>query len=115
MIRSRSLIPVSVLEAWLRSDRLEVLDEISLLRRGQVQVEGLVVVLHHGEQVREASVVVEAALLMRPETGQRTGSVHVRGRSVGLEVVDADLTSGVHVESGLGEEWWHVARGALRR
>jgi hypothetical protein len=50
------------------SDSLQVLDQIFLARIAEVQLEVRIVVVHHVEQGGEASVVVEAALLMRPES-----------------------------------------------
>src|SRR5262245_66418415 len=43
--------------ATCESKRLQVLDEIGLLSRGEIQAEQLVVVIHDREQVRRAPVV----------------------------------------------------------
>jgi hypothetical protein len=45
--------------------RLEILDQIALLVRIQVELEYLLVVVHDGVQVRKTAVVVEAALRTR--------------------------------------------------
>ena len=57
--------------------------------------------------------MVEAALLVGPQAGQRAGPVHVGRRPVGLEVVDADLAARVQVLTRLGEGRRHVAGRAL--
>src|SRR5262249_54901826 len=56
----------------------QVLHQVVLLGAGQAQVEHPVVVLDHGKQGREPAVVEEAALLVGPQPGQRSGAVHVR-------------------------------------
>src|SRR5262245_23334587 len=86
------------------SQRLQVLDEISLLRIGQAEALERVVMVHHVEQGREPTIVIEAALHVRPQTVERRGAIAAIGRALGLEVVDADLLGGVHVPAGLGVE-----------
>src|SRR3954449_1711369 len=103
---------VSVLDRE-RLQSAQVVDEVRALPRGQVQSERAVVVRDHGLQAGEAAVVVEAALGVRAQALERAGAVHVRGRPVGLEVVDADVARGVQVEPRLGEQGRHVARRAL--
>src|SRR2546422_11684663 len=71
--------------------RLQVLDQIALPLRLQPEAEEAVVVIDNITQRRKAAVVEEAALLMRPQSGKRGGTVHVRRRSIGLKRVDADL------------------------
>src|SRR6185295_12185269 len=63
---------------------------------------------------REAAIVIEAALLVRPQAGERRGAVLVRRRALGLERVDAHLGRRVEVLPGLGVERRHVAGRALR-
>src|SRR5262249_49786986 len=82
--------------------------------RAQVQAEYAVVVLDHVEQRREAPVVVEAALLVRPEALERRRAVALVWRALRLEVVDPDLFGGVHVPTGLRVERRHVAARAVR-
>ena len=54
------------LRAIRRSDPLQVLHQIALLRIAESQVELPIVVIHHLEQRGESPVVVEAALLVCP-------------------------------------------------
>src|SRR5262249_53250279 len=75
-------------------ETLQVFDELGLLPRAQVQAEYAVVVLDHVEQRREAPVVVEAALLVRPEALERRRAVALVWRALRLEVVDPDLFGG---------------------
>src|ERR1043166_3834041 len=96
------------------SQREQVLHQVVLLGGGQVQVEHVVVVLHHCLEGREPAVVVEAALLVAPQPSQRGGAVHVRRRAVRLEVADADGFAGDQVLARLGEGRRHVAGRALR-
>src|SRR5712692_255550 len=96
-----------------RSQRLEELHQVGLLRARQAQAERRVVVVDHGIQRREATVVVEAALLAGEQTPQRGRPVVPVGRPVGLESVDPDLRAGVHVPAGLGVERRNVALGAV--
>src|SRR6266540_6098170 len=70
---------------------LQILYEVALLPRGKPQPEKPVVMIHHVEQRGEAAVVKEPALLVRPEPLQRRGPVMFIGRTVRLEIVDADL------------------------
>src|SRR5262249_47700725 len=53
--------PPSARRSDRRSQRLEILDEVGLLRVGQGQVEDGDVVVHHVEQRGEPAVVIEAA------------------------------------------------------
>src|SRR5262249_29954529 len=73
------------------SQRPEVLHQVLLLLVGEVEVLEGVVVVHHRQQRLEPTVVVEAALVMRPQAAQRCRAVHVGGRAVRLEVADADV------------------------
>lgn len=61
------------------SDTFQVLDQVGLVALAEVQAELLVVVIDHVEQGGEAAVMIEAALLVRPQAGQRSRAVHVRG------------------------------------
>src|SRR5215469_4519725 len=96
-------------------NREQVLHEVVLLGACQVQMEHPVVVLDHGQQGREAAVVEEAALLVGPQPGQRSGAEHVRRRAVCLEAVDADRAWRNQIPARLGEDRRHVARRAFRR
>jgi len=96
-------------------DSLQVLDQVAFLRRVEVQVEMPIVVIHHVEQGGEASIMVEAALLVRPQPCQRCRAVHVGRRAVGLERVDADLARRMQIVPRLGKERRDVAGRALGR
>src|SRR5215510_9608625 len=71
---SKDRIRTSSVFRWPRwrscSERFQVLDELVDLRIGQAQIERLVVVLYDGDQRRVAAVVIEAALLVRPQAFQ---------------------------------------------
>src|SRR5512142_1788664 len=82
--------------------RLQVLDEVALLRGRQREREGGVVVRDDRGQVGEAAVVIEAALGVREQALERRRAIALVGRALRLEVVDADLGGGVHVPTGLG-------------
>src|SRR6185369_12578873 len=90
------------------------LNEVSPLLVAQVCPEETVVVLDNVAQRGEASIVIEAALLMCPESLQRSGSVTFIGRPLGLKVVDSNLRWSVHVPARLRVDWRHVTDGTLR-
>src|SRR5262249_15726299 len=75
----------------LRLERLQVLGQIVVLLVGQFQSQKGVVVVDDLPEARKPAIVVEAPLLVAPESREGCGSVHVRRRPVGLEAVDADL------------------------
>src|SRR3954468_2395505 len=60
----------------VRSQRQQVLDQVVLLGRRQLQPEGRVVVPNHRVQVGVPAVVVEPALTVGPQPAQRAGPVH---------------------------------------
>src|SRR3954469_9167285 len=95
-----------------RSQGLQILDEVGDFLRREPQSEEAVVVVDDGLEVRESAVVVVAPLGMTPEPAQRRGAIAECGRSIGLEVVDADLGGQVQIESRLGEQGRDVAVGA---
>src|SRR5215213_9234300 len=70
--------------------------------------------LDHVAQRCETSVVIEAALLVRPESFEWCGSIAFVGRAFRLEVVNADLFRRMHVPARLCEDWRHVTRRTLR-
>jgi hypothetical protein len=72
-----------------------------------------VVVFDHVEQCREPPVVVEAALLVRPQPGQRRRAGHMGWRAVGLERIDTDLGGGVQILPGLRVQRRYVAGRAF--
>jgi hypothetical protein len=62
------------LEQWTSScelERLQELDEVALFGVGEREAEHALVVVHHFVERLEAAVVVEAALRVRPQAGQR--------------------------------------------
>lgn len=93
----------------------QVLDHVVLLCCGQIQLEERVVMVDHVQQRREATVVVEPALFVRPQSCQWRGAIHVGGRAIRLKRVDADLARGVQVVSGLREERRNMTRRAAGR
>src|SRR5437762_13381499 len=94
---------------------LQILHKVFFLLVGETQREETVVMVHHVEEGGEPAVVVEAAFLMRPESGQRRGAIHVRRRAVGLERIDTDLTRRMEVVPRLSEEWREMTRRAPAR
>jgi len=81
--------------------RLQKLDQISLLGAGQTKVEATVVVIDDGLKRRETTVVEKAAFLVRPQSFQRRCPIPFVGGSVRLEVVDANLLASIHVPAWL--------------
>src|SRR5215831_4165899 len=57
--------------------------------------------------------MVEATALSAPQTGKRSGAIHVGGRSVSLERIHADLTWSVQVIPRFCVQRRHVAAGAF--
>src|SRR2546423_2419717 len=96
------------------SERFQVLGDIVHLRRRQVKIERVVVVLHDGEQRRESTVVIKAALLVRPRALERRRAIAMIRRAIRLEVVDADFRAGVHRPARFAEERRHVTARAAR-
>src|SRR5205823_14471295 len=92
----------------------QVLGPVVLPLGGQTEVEERGVVVDHVEQRGETAVVEEAALAVREESLQRRGAVLLVGRALRLELIDADLRSGMHVPAGLREQRLHVAVAAFR-
>src|SRR5207302_86102 len=90
------------------SQRLEVLDQIALLSVAQPQLEELVVVIDDRVEIREAAVVVKAALGVRHQSPKRRGPVASVRRAIGLEIIDPDLGGLVCIPSRLREDWRHV-------
>ncbi len=70
--------------------------------------------LDHVEQGREAPVVVEAALRVRPQASERRSAIAAIGSAVRLDVVDSDLRRRVQVPAGLGSDGLDVTLVALR-
>src|SRR5690349_3339319 len=89
-------------------ERLQVFREVAFFTGRQPEREVRVVVVDHGGQRRETTVVIEAPLGVSPESTQRGSAVPLIRRAIRLEVVDADLFAGMHVPAGLGEERRHM-------
>ena len=73
------------------SDGFQVFNECCLVLCTQAQSEEAVVVLDYIVQRRETAVVVKPALLVSPEPLQRGSPVTLIGRTVCLEVINADF------------------------
>jgi len=91
------------------SERLQVLDQVLFLLAAQAEPEEVVVVFDHVGKRREAAVVVETTLLVRPEASKRRSAVAPVGGAVGLEIVDADFLRRVQVPAGLRKDRRDVA------
>src|SRR5262249_21303768 len=97
----------------IASNTFQVLDQIFLVCVAEVELEVLIVVVHHVEQGCKATIMEEASLLMGPEPCQRCRAVHVGWRAVGLKRVDPDLAWFMHVKPRLGVERRYVASRTL--
>src|SRR6202795_2076822 len=91
-----------------------MLDQVALLLLRETESQEPVVVVHDIPKRREASVVIEAALLVCPQTAERRRAVRVGRRTIRLERVHADLRGRVEVVAGLRVEWRDVAGRAAR-
>ena len=84
------------------SERFEKLGEISFFGSGQLEIKEVVVVLDDVAQRDEPAVVVETSFRVCPESLLGRRAVGPLGRAIGLEVIDADLISAVHIPPRLG-------------
>jgi hypothetical protein len=66
-----AIFPGATRHFLLRSDSLQILDQIVLIRIAEAQIEVDIVVVDHVKQGGEPPVVEEAAFLMRPQPCQR--------------------------------------------
>jgi len=80
----------------------------------QTQSEKVVVVFNYVSQRRKSAIVIEAALLMCPETLQRRRSVSSIRGAIRLKIINADFSRCVHIPAGLREQRRDVTRGAFR-
>src|SRR5438270_7709952 len=114
--RPRPARPLPKRRGQLRSDRLQVLDQVALLGIAEAQILALIEEVDDVQQGREAAVVEEAAGALVQPPGERGGAVLAVGRAVGLEaaalIVHAELGGRVQVPARLGEHRRHVAAGA---
>ena len=69
--------------------------------------------VHHGGQICESAVMVEAAFGAREKSAQRRGAVALVWRAIGLEIVDADFCGSVLVPTGFGKKRRHMTRCAV--
>src|SRR5690606_20161561 len=96
-----------------RSERLQILDQIRFLTLAEAESEESVVVVDDVGERREAAVVIEAALRVRPEALQRRRPiVGVLRAAPRVLLVDADLVEAMHVPPGLREDRRNMAFGA---
>jgi len=79
----------------------QVLDEVAFLTVGEPEAHALVVMVDYGIQIREPSVVIEAACEMGRERTNGRSSIAVVRSPIGLEAVDADLARLVQIPSRL--------------
>src|SRR5215472_2853600 len=98
LIRSRlqgnhsSLLSSVEISVPLELQADQVLDQITLLAGIEPEIHTSVVVFHHGVQIREAPVVIEASLEVSRYRAQRRCPIAVIRAAIGLETVNADLT-----------------------
>src|SRR5215831_17735119 len=57
--------------------------------------------------------MIEASLLVGPQSRQRRGSIHMRGRAIGLKGIDTNFGGRMQIIPGFGVERRHVARRAF--
>jgi hypothetical protein len=86
--------------AVIASQRFQVFDEIGFLLRAKAKTPKTVVVLHHGHQIGEASVVIEPTLAPREKSLQRRRAIAPVGRAGRLEIIDPDLARRVIGQPG---------------
>src|SRR5688572_4756908 len=67
----------------------------------------------HGCKRRETPVMIETALGVRPKPTQRGSAVPSVRRTIGLEIVDADLSRRMEIPTGLSEQRRNVANCTL--
>src|SRR5947209_924989 len=91
------------------SYHFQVLDQVALLRVAETEIEMLVVVVDDVDQRSETTIMVEAALLVRPQPSERRGAVHMGRRAIGLEGIDPDLRGRMQVVPRLSEQRRDVA------
>src|ERR1051326_5405020 len=108
---------------FFRRQRLQILNQIALLLRGQPEAEARVVVIHHIQQRREAPVVIVPTLIRRTHkptvlTNEDAGQVHrlvnIIRSAISLETIDANFRRRVQVPARLGPQWLNVAGIAIR-
>src|SRR5687768_11420173 len=71
---------------WLQ--RLQIFDEVVLLGFGQSKPQMVVVVIDDRAIRREATVVIEPALLAHEEAAERRRPIHAVRRALRLKVID---------------------------
>src|ERR1700730_1164307 len=94
---------------FARLDGFQVLDQIVLLLLGQAQFEDTIVMVDDVGQSRESAVMVEATfmdLLRIEKRAQRFCPVTIIGRSLRLEIINADLLWSMSI---FGERTWRSA------
>jgi hypothetical protein len=74
-------------------ERQQVFHKILLFLLAQTQLEELVVMINHVSQCGKASVVIEAAFLMGPESFQRRRSVSSIRGAIRLKLINADFAA----------------------
>src|SRR5207249_5809041 len=87
----------------------KVFGNVLLFLRRKPEAEARVVVIHDIGQCCETTIMIEAALLMRPKSRQRRGAVAVGRGAIGLKSVNANFRCRVQIVSGLGEKRSHMA------
>jgi hypothetical protein len=92
------------------SEGFQVLDEILLL---QLEPECALVVVDNFVQVLKLAVMIKTALGMGEQTPQGCRAIAPIGRTIRLEIIDADLLGRVHAPTWFGEERRHMAGGAF--
>src|SRR6185437_2919212 len=80
-----------------RLQRQQILNQVAFFVRSQSKAEATIVVIHDVSERGEAPVVVEAALLMREQTAQRSSAVLMIWSAIRLERVDAHILGRMHV------------------
>src|SRR5207247_4261317 len=94
--------------------RQQVLDQIILLLSSQTQCEASVVVIDHIQQRRKATIVKEAALLVRPQSFQRRCAVPPVRTAIRLKIINAKLCCCMQVPPWFGVNRIHVTVVASR-
>lgn len=91
-----------------KSERLQKFHQVQLFLGSESQGRTAVVMVHDVAECRKTPIMIEASLLVTPDSCQGRSPIHVRRRTVGLERIHANLTGSVQVVSWLRVERRYV-------
>src|SRR4051794_19628982 len=94
-----------------RLQRFEILDEVGLLLRSQLQVLGRIIAVHHLLQRCRAAIVEVGRVL--PKAPKRGGAVQFRGAPLGVLGIGGDLRRRMKPSLCVSKAGAEMAGGAL--